>query len=85
MSEQFDRCEGCFYFNPHVLEEHCSHDPDTWDAETCYIVAAPCPWDETYLCEFYPRDQGGCDEELCELMEDRLNNSSNQTKIKEEE
>ena len=36
INERFEKCVGCNYFNPDLIEEHCSHDPETWNADTCY-------------------------------------------------
>jgi len=36
MKDRFEKCEGCKFFNPNIIEEHCSHDPETWNPENCY-------------------------------------------------
>jgi len=35
-------CVGCIYFRPNVIEEHCTHDPETWNADTCYTEDEGC-------------------------------------------
>lgn len=34
--ERFKNCVGCIYYNLDTIEEHCSHDPETWNPKTCY-------------------------------------------------
>jgi hypothetical protein len=34
--EEYKYCEGCLFFFPDDKEKPCHHNPDNWDAKTCY-------------------------------------------------